>query len=271
MTAPPRIGFFDSGLGGLSVLRHAPTRIAEASYLYVADSAYAPYGDQTPDTVRERSLAIARFLAAQRIDALVIACNTATALAAELIRAEIDVPVVAMEPAIKPAMQRSASGRVAVLATESTLRSERYRNLKDEHALDGLVIERACHHWVEALEKGDLDEQALNRLVASELNDIQLEGADTYILACTHFPFLEKQIARALDAGEQIIDPAPAVIEQLARVLGIQPVQRRMQKPELQVYTSGDIEQVSRRISQLLSWLPEIQALPVEPICSSEF
>jgi glutamate racemase len=263
MSGSVRIGFFDSGLGGLSVLRHAPTRIADASYLYVADSAFAPYGDQSMETIRARSLSIARFLRSQNIDALVIACNTATALAAELVRANIDVPVVAMEPAIKPAMQQSHSRRVAVLATESTLNSERYLKLKNQHAWDGEVFERACHHWVEALEQGMLDADGLYRLVAEELRDIQAQDADTYILACTHFPFLREQIAKTLNDGERIVDPAPAVIEQLVRVLDVEPVDRPMTQPALQFFSSGDVQQVAERVDNLLGWQVQVQALPV--------
>ena len=254
-----RIGFFDSGLGGLSVLRHAPACIPDADYLYVADSAYAPYGDQPIDLVRERSLLIARFLQSQEVDALVIACNTATALAAELIRAKVDTPVVAMEPAIKPAMQFSKNKRVAVLATESTLNSERYLNLKNQHAWDGEVIERACHHWVEALEQGNLDASSLYQLVANELRDIQKDGADTYILACTHFPFLAEHIARALNNGERIIDPAPAVIEQLVRVLKLEPATMASVQPVLDLYTSGDKQQVSLRVEKLLGWKVQVK------------
>ena len=262
MSRSLRIGFFDSGLGGLSVLRHAPMRIAQASYIYVADSAYAPYGDQTIEAVRERSLLIARFLYSQEVDAMVIACNTATALAAELIRANVDIPVVAMEPAIKPAMQQSRNHRVVVLATESTLNSERYLNLKNQHAWDGEVIERACHHWVEAVEQGDLDDEGLYKLVENELSDIQSEDADTYILACTHFPFLRQQIARALNDNESVIDPAPAVIDQLARVLKLSPTLAVHGPPELLMYTSGDTEQVSCRVKSLLGWQVEARRLP---------
>jgi len=262
MSRSLRIGFFDSGLGGLSVLRHAPSRIAQASYIYVADSAYAPYGDQTIDVVRERSLVIARFLYSQEVDAIVIACNTATALAAELIRANVDVPVVAMEPAIKPAMQQSRNHRVVVLATESTLNSERYLNLKNQHAWDGEVIERACHHWVEALEQGELDDEGLYKLVEDELRDIRSEDADTYILACTHFPFLRQQIAKALNDDESIIDPAPAIIDQLIRVLKLSPSLAAQEGPELVLYTSGDTEQVSRRVKSLLGWQIKAKRLP---------
>lgn len=260
-----RIGFFDSGIGGLSVLRHAPRRIANASYVYVADSAFAPYGEQSAESVRARSLSIARFLQALSVDAIVMACNTATALAAEQVRAEINLPVIAMEPAIKPAMQLSHNKCVAVLATESTLASRRYQLLKQDHALHGKVIERACHHWVEALEQGTLDDDQRYRLVADELSDIQQSGADTYILACTHFPFLYPEIARTLDQGEQIIDPASAVIEQLARRLQLAPfTSADVAQPGVELFTSGNPQQVGERVGTLLGWDVAVQSLQLE-------
>jgi glutamate racemase len=257
-----RIGFFDSGIGGLSVLRHAPQRLGDAEYIYVADSAYAPYGARAETLVRERSLEISAFLHQQRVDAIVMACNTATALAAEAVRAAAKVPVIAMEPALKPAMQASRNKRVVVLATESTLNSARYRALKASHALQGEVIERACHHWVEALEQGRLEARQLGCLVADELRDIQSSHADTYILACTHFPFLREQIARCLTRGEHIVDPAPAVIEQLARrlELPLPPVEVHGQ-PRLSVFSSGPTVHTQRRIRELLGWDPPVASL----------
>ena len=250
-----RIGFFDSGIGGLSVLRHAPQRLGEAEYVYVADSAYAPYGTRAATLVRERSLAISDFLQQQPVDAIVMACNTATALAAEAVRAASDVPVIAMEPALKPAMQASRNKRVVVLATESTLNSTRYHSLKASHALQGEVIERACHHWVEALEQGKLDPRQRTSLVADELRDIQRSEADTYILACTHFPFLRDEIARCLQRGERIIDPAPAVIEQLARRLDLpMPLRVPRGQPRLSVFSSGSTAHTQERIRELLGW-----------------
>lgn len=259
MNDAPLIGFFDSGIGGLSVLRHAPDRIPGARYLYVADSAYAPYGEREIEWVCERSLAIARFLVNQGVAAIVIACNTATALAANRIRADLSIPVVAMEPAIKPAMKVSTNKRVVVLATEATLRSERYRLLKQAHASGGAVIERACHHWVEAVEQGGIDNQ---ELVEHSLRDIRRSGADTYILGCTHFPFLQAEIARALPSGAQIIDPAIAVVDQLVRCLSFSQEKTAIpQEPQLHVFTSGDPSKTQQRIKALLGW-----QLAIEPL-----
>ena len=125
MTEQKKIGFFDSGLGGLSILRHAPLKIKNAKFFYVADSANAPYGDKPESFVLERSLQLADFFVKKKIDALVIACNTATAIAAEKVRSQLSIPVVAIEPAIKPAILQSSNKKIIVLATNATLKSEK--------------------------------------------------------------------------------------------------------------------------------------------------
>ena len=258
-----RIGFFDSGIGGLSVLRHAPRRIADADYLYVADSAYAPYGRQDAQTVLQRSLAIAEFLVDQQVDAIVIACNTATAIAAEAVRAQVDVKVVAMEPAIKPAMLQSPNKRVAVLATASTLASERFLTLKQLHAAGAQVFERACHHWVESLEDGRLDEQALLAMVSADLQTLVEQDVEAYILACTHFPFLAGQIAQVVGGAHKIVDPAPAVIEQLARCLAIPAAPAQSAALSLRLFSSHDPQHTAARVKALLGWQLNVEPLPV--------
>ncbi len=244
----PTIGVFDSGIGGLSVLRHAMRRLP-ANYLYVADSGRAPYGDADPEWVRERSLAIATFLAEHGADAVVIACNTATALAAEAIRGSLAIPVIAMEPAVKPAAGLSRSGRIAVLATRTTLESTRYRDLKRRHAADLTVLEYAPHHWIEAIEQGRESSPEFLCRLRDELGEIAAEGVDTWVLACTHFPFLIDRLAGFLDPAAQIIDPAPAVTAQL---------QRRLATPDgapiaasLRLFTSGNPGALALRLQSL--------------------
>lgn len=218
MSSHLRIGFFDSGVGGFSVLRHLRKSLPSAECLYVADSANAPYGARDPNWIRHRSLRIAQFLEDQGVDALVIACNTATAHAAEAVRAQIRLPVVAMEPAIKPAISASRSGRIAVLATEGTLRSTRFERLKNELQTDQQYFERACHHWVEAVENNLAAAEKLE-LVRQELQPLLEQGVDTFVLACTHFPFLEPQIRDVLSPESTLIDPSQAVVRQLLRCL----------------------------------------------------
>lgn len=269
MTKHYRIGFFDSGIGGLSVLRHAPRLLSEQQYLYVADSAFAPYGNLTPEQVRERSMRIALFLIEQRIDALVVACNTATAVAVEQLRAAFSIPVIAMEPAIKPSVQSSRNKRIGVLATATTLDSERYLSLKQRYLRhpDTHIEEAACHHWVEWVENRDLQDAALHSDIAADIAPFEKANVDTLVLACTHFPFLSEAIAAHTKAD--LIDPAPAVINQLGRVLGIESEaedsdkDRLFRRPEnLQLYGSGDVEVLRQQVKALLGWDFSFHPLP---------
>jgi len=256
-----RIGFFDSGIGGLSVLRHALQHIPGAEFVYVADSAFAPYGDRPAEWVRQRSLYIARFLQQQGLDALVIACNTATALAAELIREELTLPVIAMEPAIKPAAGLTRSGRVGVLATATTLASTRYKDLCRRYASGVELFEYAPHHWVEQIEQGGHLQPKFTESLAKELSDMLQQGVDTWVLACTHFPFIAQQLQQILGPDAQIIDPAPAVIAQMKRCLPALATNSQ-NISSVQLLTSGDLARVSQQAGRFLGQKLMAKSLP---------
>lgn len=213
------VGVFDSGVGGLTVVSAIQARLSSVDIHYVADSAFAPYGTRPTGEVLERCRIICRHLLDQGVQAVVVACNTATAMAVERLREEFDVPIVAMEPAVKPAAAATRSGVVGVLATAGTLESERYRQLVDSHGHQVKVIGRVCSEWVAQVESGDLDSERARAVVAEGIAPLLAAGADTLVLGCTHFPFLADQIRAVAGAQVSLIDPAPAVAEQLARRL----------------------------------------------------
>lgn len=217
------VGVFDSGVGGLTVVKAIAERLPELDLLYVADSAHAPYGGKSPQQVRERASHITRFLVERGAQAVVVACNTATAMAVEELRSSFAVPIIAMEPAVKPAAAATRTGVIGVLATAGTLESERYRQLVDSHGQRISVIGRVCNRWVEQVESGELDTARTRALVASELEPLLAAGADTLVLGCTHFPLLAPLIAELAGPGVTLVDPAPAVAGQLARCLGGRP------------------------------------------------
>lgn len=261
MSRPAAIGFFDSGVGGLSVLRHALERVAGVPLLYVADSAHAPYGARHPDDVRERSHLISRFLLEQGAEAIVVACNTATAVAVDGLRRAFDVPIIAMEPALKPAAGMTRSGRIAVLATEGTLGSDRYARLRLDHGRDVEVHERICHHWVEVVEQGDLDNSRVYDLVNADIAPLHAQGVDTYVLGCTHFPFLLPVIRRVLGARGRLIDPGPAVIEQLRRRMDIGGDAGPLSP--LRAFSSGPPDRLDAHLHTLLGLAPATRPLGV--------
>ena len=251
MSSPSAIGFFDSGVGGFSVLRHALDAVGGAPLLYVADSAFAPYGARSAAEVLQRSRLITRFLLEQGAEAIVVACNTATAMAVEGLRSEFEVPIIGMEPAIKPAAQVTRSASVAVLATSGTLASDRYARLRSDHGRQIEVHERICRHWVEAVEEGDLDSPRVFDLVNAELAPLHQLGVDTYVLGCTHFPFLAPAIRAVVGEGVNLVDPGPAVIGQLRRRLGLLPAQSPSASP-VRLYTSGSPAQLQRHAQRLI-------------------
>lgn len=220
------VGIFDSGLGGLSVLRHVRMQLPRETLLYVADSAFAPYGGRPEAEVVARTLAIAGFLVAQGIKALVIACNTATAAAIAAVRERYpELPVVGVEPGLKPATLCSVSRVVGVLATERTLASARFQALEAQlSAATGVrFLPQSCSGLADQVEKGELRSAATAALVGRYVEPLIRQGADTLVLGCTHYPFLSpliKAAARRAGApGVMLIDTGEAVARQLQRVL----------------------------------------------------
>src|SRR5690606_34331294 len=188
------IGVFDSGVGGLSVLREIRAQLPAEDLLYVADSGAAPYGERTEEFIRGRVRAIVEFFLRRQVKAIVVACNTATAVAVELIRSQYDIPVVAVEPAVKPAAALTKSGVIGVLATSRTLSSERFARLAGNYGEGVTVLLQACPGFVEQVEKGELDSVETRGLVQRYVGPLIDQGVDTLVLGCTHYPFLRAAI-----------------------------------------------------------------------------
>lgn len=213
------IGIFDSGLGGLSVLRAVRSLLPDENVVYVADSGYAPYGERDDDFIADRSNAIGEWLLRQGTKALVVACNTATAQAVHLLRAWAPVPVVGVEPGLKPASTRSVSGVAGVLATAATLRSDKFRRLLAEHQNRCRFICQPGHGLVEAIERGETDSPEVLALLERYLAPMLADGADTLVLGCTHYPFIDTAIRQASGDRLTLIDTSAAIAQQLARLL----------------------------------------------------
>jgi glutamate racemase len=219
VTAPP-IGVFDSGVGGLSVLREIRALLPDEDLVYVADSAHCPYGEKSHTFIRQRAATLSRFLIEQRARVIVVACNTATAAAIEDLRAHfVDVPIVGMEPAIKPAAAATRSGVVGVLATGTTLGADRFALLAERFA-DGIeVLTQPCPGLVEQVEAGDLESERTLDLLRAYTTPLLDRGADTLVLGCTHYPFLRPALVRVVGPDVTILDTGKAVARQVARVV----------------------------------------------------
>ncbi len=213
------IGVLDSGVGGLSVLREVRRTLPGEHVVYVADSAHAPYGDRDAAFIDARVSAIADLLVAHGAKAIVVACNTATGVAVDGLRQRLHLPVVAIEPAVKPAAQMTKTGRIGVLATSRTLASDRFRGLVTTHAAGVDVLEQACPGLVERVEAGDFSSPETRALVEGYVGPLRDAGVDVIVLGCTHFPFLAPLITEVAGPGVAIIDPSAAVARELARRL----------------------------------------------------
>ena len=193
------VGVFDSGVGGLSVLRHIHTLLPDESLLYAADSLYAPYGNKPADFIRERAFWLSEFLLARGAKALVVACNTATAAAVSAMRQRYDLPIIGMEPAVKPAAAASRSGVVGVLATSGTLKSAQFAALLESYGQHVQVVTQACHGLVECIERGELNAESTKLLLKGYLQPLLDAGADAIVLGCTHYPFVRDLIKTSIE------------------------------------------------------------------------
>lgn len=283
-TAPiertPSIGVFDSGIGGLSVLRHIVQLMPHEQMLYFADSGFAPYGEKPESVIVERTLSIAEFLLAQGAKALVVACNTATAASIRALRERYpELPVVGVEPGLKPAAAATVSQTVGVLATERTLTSEKFQLLREqiEAAAGVRFILQPCPGLAHQVEKGKLQSDETQRLLRRYVTPLLEQGADTLVLGCTHYPFVQpaiEDLVRQARASVTIIDTGDAVARQLQRLLARHgksaPAQ---QQPALHGYTTGSGASLAWAFGALLGLTPTVsevaaplaQAAPIKP------
>ena len=235
------IGVFDSGVGGLSVLAEIQRLLPNESLLYVADCGNIPYGEKTPEFIRQRCSVMAGFFQQQGAKALVLACNTATVAGVSDLRRDYPQwPIVGMEPAVKPAAAATRSGVVGVLATTGTLQSAKFAALLDRFATDVRVITQPCPGLVELIEKGDLHSPALRQLLAGYVEPLLAEGADTIILGCTHYPFLKPMLKQMIPDDISLIDTGAAVARQLQRLLAERNLLARGPARAAQFWTSAD-------------------------------
>ena len=213
------IGLFDSGSGGLSVLREIVRLLPDERYVYYSDNAHCPYGEKSPEYIRERCRTIVRLLLDKGSDIIVVACNTATAAAIKTLREEFPVRFIGMEPAVKPAALGTRTGGVGVLATAGTLKGSRYLTTKGNYEDGCTIVEHVGQGFVELVENGELDSTLTDFVVRESLQPLLDAGADTIVLGCTHYPFLLDSLRRVAGPGIRFIDPAPAVARHLIYVM----------------------------------------------------
>jgi glutamate racemase len=257
------IGVLDSGVGGLSLLRAIQAELPQENLLYVADSAHAPYGDKSPAWISARSAQIISFLVGQQCKAVVIACNTITAVAVSELRDSFAIPIIAIEPAIKPAAVMTQSGVIAVMATTRTLHSESLQRLRRRYAAGVEVLFVPCPGLADKVESVDLHSSEVEQLLRSLLTPALDKGVDTLVLGCTHYPFLLNSIQRVVGPDVQIIDPSAAVAAEVGRRLQALDLLSTQQTPGILAFCSSAAQDKARSIMSTLLGQPlSVAALP---------
>ncbi|HMU89645.1 MAG TPA: glutamate racemase [Pseudomonadales bacterium] len=262
-SAPAPIALFDSGIGGLTVLQAVRRRLPAESLLYLADTLHMPYGEKSADWIVARSLALCELLLARGAKAIVVACNTATSAAAVTLRQRFAVPIIALEPAIKPAAALTRSGVIGVLATPATAEGTRLAGLIAQHAQGHRVLVQPCPGLVEAIESNQ-SRALIRALLAERIAPLLDAGIDTLVLGCTHYPLVAEEIRALVGPDVVLLDTAEAVARELERRLSQERLLRvdARDSGELALHTSGDPLRLQQ---QLRHWMADLgDAMVVE-------
>jgi glutamate racemase len=257
------IGIFDSGVGGISVLRAIRKQMPEESILYFGDQAHVPYGSRSLEQIQNFSEAITRFLLEQGAKIIVVACNTASAAALTSLRGKFpNIQFVGMEPAVKPAAEHTQTGKVGVLATPATFQGALYASVVERFASGVELFPETCPGLVQQIEQGNLEGEETRKILEDALGPLLEKNIDTVVLGCTHYPFVIPLIQQIVGDDVRVIDPAPAVARQTARLLEANGCKKNSgSKGDVKFYTSGDPERLKSLLPLLLGESGEIQGV----------
>jgi glutamate racemase len=257
------IGIFDSGIGGLSILRAIQDSLPGEDLIYLADQAHVPYGLRSLNEVRSFSEGITGYLLKQGAKLIVVACNTASAAALHYLRQVFpQVPFVGMEPAVKPAAEYTESGKVGVLATPATFQGELYASVVERFANGVTVLQDTCPGLVMEVDTGNLDTPRVRTILEEALGPMLVQGIDTVVLGCTHFPFVIPTIKEVVGPDVRVIDPSPAIARQAKRLLeayGV--INPNPQGGQVQYLTTGDPERMEDLLPGLIGIPGEVHQM----------
>ena len=252
MTDMRPIGILDSGFGGLSVARAVAELLPQENLIYAADCGFAPWGDRTDDFILKRTHELVSHLLKNDVKAIVIACNTATAVCAGILRAELSMPVIGIEPAVLPGARTTRTGIIGVMATTKTLASAKYRHLKSIAPREVKILDCPCPGLMDCVEAGTFRAPHTLELLKGFVDPLVTAGADTLVLGCTHYPFLADAIRLTAGPGVRLIDPAPAVARQLKRRLDESGLLNETKKAPSRIFCTTDANVERERILRLL-------------------
>lgn len=245
------IGVFDSGVGGLSVLKELIALMPKENYIFVADQFNIPYGEKTKRELQKITLKICNFFVSQNSKIIIMACNTATCYALDFLRSEIKIPIIGTVPAIKPAAEKSRSGVIGIISTPATSKSAYLKSLIKSYAKDLKIVNIGCPNLENAVETGNFNSQKVNQLLNKYIKPVKKSGADIIVLGCTHYPFLKTQIKniagtnlQLLDSGKAIAMRAKKILQQLSAI--------NKSGGKIDFYTTGEHKPFSKIASSLL-------------------
>ena len=246
------IGVFDSGVGGLWILKHLKEELPSYNYIFIGDQAHVPYGVRQLNEIKDFSEKITNFLVNKGCKIIVIACNTASAASLHYLRQKFpDILFVGMEPAIKPAVESTLTGKVGVLATPATFQGELYNSVVERFAHDTEIFKDTCPGLVEQIEKGELDSQKTKEILRKALEPMLFEGIDTVVLGCTHYPFVIPSIREIVGSEIKIIDPTKAIVKRVAILAEEYKIIGDKNEKEMEILTSGKSEDVMKVAKRL--------------------
>ena len=255
------IGIFDSGVGGLSVLRAICEQMPEESFIYVGDQGHVPYGSRSMEQIQNFSEGITKFLLKQNAKIIVVACNTASAAALKYLREKFPrVQFVGMEPAVKPAAEHTQTGKVGVLATPATFQGALYASVVERFANGVELFQNTCNGLVQEIEWGNLEGQETRKILENSLRPMLDQNIDTVVLGCTHYPFVIPLIQQIVGDKVRVIDPAPAIAKQVRRLLDARGMRSTSRSNgEIKFYTSGEPERFRSVLQVLLGVNNEVR------------
>lgn len=255
------IGVFDSGVGGLSVLREMRTLMPNENIIYFGDQGHVPYGPRPMEQIQDFSEGITRFLLAQKSKIIVVACNTASAAALKYLRQTFpDVQFVGMEPAVKPAAEKTQTGKVGVLATPATFQGALYASVVERFANGVELFQNTCSGLVQQIEMGNLQGDETRKILEDALHPMLEKNIDTVVLGCTHYPFVIPLIEKIVGEKVRVIDPAPAVAKQVKRLLEAGGMLSQSKRDgNVRFVTSGDVDAVRSSLKVLLGIDQEVE------------
>lgn len=248
------IGVFDSGVGGLWILKHLKEELPSYNYVFFGDQNHVPYGKRSTEEIKKFSEEITKFLINKDCKIIVIACNTASAASLKYLRENFPgILFVGMEPAIKPAAEVTHTGKVGVLATPATFQGELYNSVVERFAQDVEIFKDTCEGLVEQIEKGDFESKATRLILVKALVPMLEKNIDTVVLGCTHYPFVIPLIKEIVGDDVNVIDPTGAIVRQVARILNENSLRdENLEYKQIEIFSSGEIKSMELILIRLL-------------------